>query len=282
MFRSPKPIAHNFPCGAIARNVINPPKRLLIPDTSPYASPIVRRSFARATRVPLTERQHVLRRRFRSLAYFAIFGSLGYGIGNALSAFLADPAAPGSLEDTQRVDHLRRVMDRLEVVKQLRADPDYVEWEAYDSFSEEEKPHRLTSGPLSGSRNLPVQRIFWNEKKHIATTVVHMGIGLSSWPSIVHGGAVATVLDESFGRVAIRSFPARTGVTANLNIDYIRPLKVMGFYIVTVECDLEKSTERKAFVKGEIRDSKGRLCATGNAIFVVPKTVTLRPLGDNF
>lgn len=78
-------------------------------------------------------------------------------MGNALSTFLADPAPPGSPEDTQRVAHLRRVMDSLEVVKKLRANPDYVEWEAYDNFSEEEKPHRLTSGPLSGSRNLAVQ-----------------------------------------------------------------------------------------------------------------------------
>lgn len=90
------------------------------------------------------------------------------------------------------------------------------------------------------------------------------------------------MLDESLGRVAIRSFPARTGVTANLNIDYVRPVKAMDFYTVTAECDPENSTERKAIVKGELRDSRGRLCATGNALFVVPKALTLRTLGDNF
>ncbi|PGH29527.1 ubiquitin carboxyl-terminal hydrolase 14 [[Emmonsia] crescens] len=282
MFRSPKLISSTFSRGAFAQSGIKHSARSLIPDTSLRISPTPKRNFTRAARAPLTERDYVSRRRLRTLVYVAIFGSLGYGMGNALSTFLADPAPPGSPEDTQRVAHLRRVMDSLEVVKKLRANPDYVEWEAYDNFSEEEKPHRLTSGPLSGSRNLAVQRVFWNEKEHKATTVIHFGIGVSGWPLIVHGGAIAIVLDESLGRVAIRSFPARTGVTANLNIDYVRPVKAMDFYTVTAECDPENSTERKAIVKGELRDSRGRLCATGNALFVVPKALTLRTLGDNF
>ncbi|OAX84711.1 hypothetical protein ACJ72_00908 [Emergomyces africanus] len=279
MVPSPKLIFSSFPRGAFAQGCIKHYPRSLLSNVSLLVPRIPKRNFIFPARVPLTEREYAFRRRLRSLVYVGIFGALGYGIGNALSSFLANPAPPGSPEDTQRVVHLRRVMDSLEVVKTLRADPDYVEWEAYDNFSEEEKPHRLTSGPLSGSRNLAVQRVFWNEKEHKATTVVHFGIGLSGWPLIVHGGTIAIVLDESLGRVAIRSFPARTGVTANLNIDYIKPVKAMGFYTVTAECDAENSTERKAVVKGEVRDSKGRLCATGKALFVVPRTLTL---GDNF
>ncbi|OJD11201.1 hypothetical protein ACJ73_09591 [Blastomyces percursus] len=282
MFRAPKLASSIFYRDVYAQAAVKRPARSLIPNPSSSVSPNLRRYFVPAARVPLTEREYVNRRRLRSLLYVAIFGCLGYSIGNALSAFLANPAIPGSHEDARRVKHLRRVMDSLEITKKLRADPDYVEWEAYSNFTEEEKPHRLTTGPLSGSRNIPIQQVFWNEKEHKATTIVHFGIGVSGWPLIVHGGAIATVLDESLGRVAIRSFPARTGVTANLNIDYIRPVKAMDFYTVTAEYDPEKSTERKAIVKGEIRDFKGRLCATGNALFVVPKTVTLRTLGDNF
>ncbi|PGH08642.1 hypothetical protein GX51_01162 [Blastomyces parvus] len=281
MFRSPKLISIPFYRGVCAHGATKLLARSSIPSPS-YISPIPKRYFVRVARVPLTEREYIKRRRLRSLLYVAIFGSLGYTIGNALTTFLTNPAPPGSHEDTLRVQYLRQVMDSLEMVKKLRADPDYVEWEAYSNFTEEEKPHRLTSGPLSGSRNIPVQRVFWNEKEHKATTVVHFGIGVSGWPLIVHGGVIATLLDESLGRVAIRSFPARTGVTANLNIDYVRPVKALEFYTVTAEHDPEKSTERKAIVKGEVRDSKGRLCATGNALFVVPKTVTLRTLGDNF
>ena len=112
--------------------------------------------------------------------------------------------------------------------------------------------------------------------------MVYLGSGLEGWPTVVHGGAIATVLDESLGRVAVRHFPARTGVTANLEINYRAPVYSGNFYTFQSQIDQERSTERKAYVTGEIRDPFGRLCAQASALFVVPKGIKLREIGERF
>lgn len=112
--------------------------------------------------------------------------------------------------------------------------------------------------------------------------VVFFGTALDGWPTIVHGGVLATVLDETFGRVAIRSFPAQTGVTATLDINYRAPVSSENFYIVRVSLDKLLSTDRKAYMKGEIRDQNGKLCVEATSLFVVPKNIPLKKLGGKF
>lgn len=109
-----------------------------------------------------------------------------------------------------------------------------------------------------------------------------MGSGTEGWPRVVHGGALGILLDESMGRVALRFFPARTGVTANLNINYRQLSKSGSFFTVTATCDVTRSTDRKAIVNGEIRDESGNLCVEATALFVVPKNLQLKKLGDGF
>lgn len=53
---------------------------------------------------------------------------------------------------------IQRVFDvGLPIVQELRRNPDYVEKEVYDNFADEHKSHRLTSGPMAGSRGLGLQ-----------------------------------------------------------------------------------------------------------------------------
>lgn len=111
-------------------------------------------------------------------------------------------------------------------------------------------------------------------------SVVFFGPGLEGWPSFVHGGAISTVLDERLGRVALRVFPEQTGVTANLNIDYRAPVISSNFYTVHAKYNNEKSTERKAFIEGTIRDFAGNICTEASGLFVVPKTLKLQRLKD--
>lgn len=78
-----------------------------------------------------------------------------YGEG-AIHSFLY-PATPGSEKDEHALRNIRMIFDTLPLVQQLRKDPDYLESGVYESFSEEKKPHRLTSGPMAGSRGLGLQ-----------------------------------------------------------------------------------------------------------------------------
>lgn len=102
-------------------------------------------------------------RHLRSVSYAIIFGSVGYhGSAYVADRLIGPLPTPGTIEDEQVLKKLRSQLEKLEVARSLRANPDFVEWEAYGSFSPEEKAHRLTSGPLRGSRGLALQVSFFS------------------------------------------------------------------------------------------------------------------------
>ncbi|KAJ5143529.1 uncharacterized protein N7515_002316 [Penicillium bovifimosum] len=219
----------------------------------------------------------------RRLIYASIFGTLGVSAGKWLDNKVSVPPAPGTLEDQMELQGIQRVFDvGLPIVQELRRDPDYVEKEVYQNFGEEHKTHRLTSGPMAGSRSLGLQRVFWNDKEKKIISVVFLGPGLEGWPTMVHGGAIGTVIDENLGRLAIRQFPARTGVTANLNLDYRAPVYSGNFYTVHSSLDQDRSTDTKAYARCEVRDMAGRLCVEATGLFVVPKKLKLGKVGEYF
>jgi uncharacterized protein (TIGR00369 family) len=81
----------------------------------------------------------------------------------------------------------------------------------------------------------------------------------------IHGGIIATVLDEVMSKVS-RLSDLRT-VTAELNVEYLKPvpvdaeLQVEGFEV--------RREGRQLYHEGEIRDAAGVLLARGRGRFVV-------------
>ncbi|KAJ5825251.1 hypothetical protein N7474_002389 [Penicillium riverlandense] len=219
----------------------------------------------------------------RRLLYAGIFGSLGVYAGTRLTGEGWLPLTPGSAADRQELQRLEQMFDvGIPIVQELRRDPDYVETQAYMNYDDETRPHRLTSGPMAGSRGLGLQKIFWNDKTKNLICVVYLGCGIEGWPRVVHGGALGTVIDESLGRAAIRHFPARTGVTANLDIHYRAPVFSGNFYTLHSTVDQSRSTDRKAFATCEVRDLGGRVCVEASGIFVVPKRLQLERIGEEY
>lgn len=135
---------------------------------------------------------------------------------------------------------------------------------------------------MGGSRGLGgYQRIFHNASTGEFVSVVWIGGALAGWPSIVHGGLIATVMDESMGRCAIAKFPARTGVTANLDFNYRAPAVTNAFYVVRAWPVAEGSTERKGFVQGRLDTVNGKVCMEARGLFVLPKKLpesALKPI----
>jgi acyl-coenzyme A thioesterase PaaI-like protein len=146
---------------------------------------------------------------------------------------------------------------------------------------------------MSGSSGLAFQRIFHNAATGEVITIVYFGAGLAGWPGVVHGGALATVLDESLGRCALLKFPSRMGVTANLELQYRAPAMTNNFYIIrarpvvdegddVVGKDGIRKSDRKLWVHGTFETEKGKTCVDAKALFVVPKKYQLRPLVEGF
>jgi len=110
-------------------------------------------------------------------------------------------------------------------------------------------------------------------------TVVWFGGAIAGWPGVTHGGVIATVMDESLGRCAIRQFPGRSGVTANLELNYLKPVVTNSFYVIRAVPE-QGVTERKCWVQGRLETLEGRVCVESRALFVVPKKYKTRALKE--
>ncbi|KAJ9655723.1 hypothetical protein H2201_008741 [Coniosporium apollinis] len=55
------------------------------------------------------------------------------------------------------------------------------------------------------------------------TTIIFVGSNVSGYPGILHGGFLASLIDEVLARRAFPLLPSRVGATARLEINYERP-----------------------------------------------------------
>jgi uncharacterized protein (TIGR00369 family) len=81
----------------------------------------------------------------------------------------------------------------------------------------------------------------------------------------VHGGIIATVLDEVMSKVS-RFFDVRA-VTAQLTVEYLKPVRIGQDLVVTGFHARREG--RQLYHEGEIRDASGTLLARGHGRFVV-------------
>ncbi|KAH0542720.1 hypothetical protein GP486_008619 [Trichoglossum hirsutum] len=184
----------------------------------------------------------------------------------------------------RRIHAINAELDRLRIVEELRRDPElWREWVAYSSYAPEERQVSLMSGVLSAPEAVPVQRIFVNKNDGKVVNVVWLGNSVSGWPRVVHGGVLAAILDETMGRAAIFHLPAKTGVTATLEIAYRRLALTNQFFIVRADVVHEASSERKAVVHGSIETSaQGVHLTEAKALFVVPRNLELGKIKEGF
>ncbi|RDW80149.1 hypothetical protein BP6252_04787 [Coleophoma cylindrospora] len=225
------------------------------------------------------------KRSLRPYIYATLCLFLGISAGSYVSLVLAPPPLPqpDSAEDKLMVEFLHKRASNLPVVQSLSEDPAWTSWEAYDTIGASERSKRLTTGPLSGARSLGgYQRIFHNATTGELVSVVWFGGALAGWPGVTHGGLIATVLDECLGRCAIMQFPSRTGVTANLELTYLKPSVTNEFYVARAVPVLEGKTERKAWVQGRLEGLDGRVYVEAKALFVVPKMYATREIKEKF
>jgi acyl-coenzyme A thioesterase PaaI-like protein len=224
------------------------------------------------------------KRSLRPYIYATLFLMLGLTAGQYVRMVLVPPPLPaaGTREDELMVEYLQKHAEKLPIVQSLSTDPNWNQHEAYSSLADPERDHRLTTGPLGGARALGgFQRIFSNKESGEVVTVIWFGGAIAGWPGVTHGGVTATIMDESLGRCAVRLFPSRTGVTANLELNYLKPIVTNSFYVVRSVPE-QGHTDTKAWVNGRLETLEGRVCVEAKALFVVPKKFRTRPLGKDF
>ncbi|EPE25422.1 Thioesterase/thiol ester dehydrase-isomerase [Glarea lozoyensis ATCC 20868] len=221
------------------------------------------------------------KRSLRPYIYSALFLAIGLTIGGVADRTLhpPPPLEPGSKADIMRSNAIYKLAERLPIVQSLSSDPEWTSQDAYADVPEEARKVRFTGGALGGSRGLGgFRRSFYHKTSGEAITVVHFGDGLWGFPKITHGGLIATVMDEVLGLCAIRQFPSKTGVTANLELNYLAPAMVGHFYIIRAIPVAKGMTERKCFVTGTVETVTGRILVEAKGLFVVPKGYELKAI----
>jgi uncharacterized protein (TIGR00369 family) len=91
-----------------------------------------------------------------------------------------------------------------------------------------------------------------------------LGTEYSGGLGFVHGGIIATLLDEAMGKV--NRFRGLRALTAELTIEYLRPVPVEQDIVVEArEVDMKG---RNLYHVGEIRNTQGDVLARGRGRFV--------------
>jgi uncharacterized protein (TIGR00369 family) len=86
-------------------------------------------------------------------------------------------------------------------------------------------------------------------------------------PGYLHGGVIATLLDEAMSKSARAR--GLTTVTRKLEVDYLRP--VPSGAPLRVEGRVMRSEGRRHWIEAEIRDAEATLLAEGKGVFVEVK-----------
>ncbi|KAH7339204.1 HotDog domain-containing protein [Pyrenochaeta sp. MPI-SDFR-AT-0127] len=138
----------------------------------------------------------------------------------------------------------------------------------------------LTAGTLLGPDKITVPPFqFSTADGSTFVSLQYLGTALCGHPGIVHGGLLATLLDEGTGLCCLPALPNKVAVTASLKVDYKKP--VIAGQIVVLKAETMKVEGRKAWVRGWletlVEESKGEkpvvLCEA-EALFIEPKQVT--------
>ncbi|QDS74513.1 hypothetical protein FKW77_007292 [Venturia effusa] len=162
----------------------------------------------------------------------------------------------------------------------LSADPNYRASRPHLKIPPSLRPHNFTGGTLMGEHKIAVPPLTFTsggadpEDLPVMVSIQYLGLALCGHPGIIHGGLLATLLDEGLARCCFSALPNKVGVTASLKIDYKKPC-MAGQYVV-LKSETTRVEGRKAWVKGRLETlpddgSEGVVLAEAEALFIEPR-----------
>ncbi|KAI8345663.1 HotDog domain-containing protein [Mortierella sp. GBAus27b] len=181
--------------------------------------------------------------------------------------------SPEKLDEIRRSVVLEKELQDLDLVIEYKNKVKEGEWKQADPYwylTKVTQPHHLLAGALRGENMLSVHPLKFERKdKKAIVLFLHLGRSLCGHDQIIHGGLLGTLLDEATGMVALPNLPFHVAFTANLNINYRKPVKADQFVMITAE--FEKAEGRKGYTKATIHDLHGNTLVECTALYISPK-----------
>ncbi|THH30535.1 hypothetical protein EUX98_g3663 [Antrodiella citrinella] len=181
------------------------------------------------------------------------------------------------LNSQKHLEALEHSLHNLPILQEHRRRADAEDWyeaRPYTKIPEERRVNSLTAGALRGPGRLALPPLVRSRRDETESLFfLHVGRGLCGHEGIIHGGLLATLLDESLGRIALLNLPDKIGVTANLNLNYRAPTRADQFIVIKTRLLEQKG--RKVVVAGSIEDLQGTVLVEASAIFIQPKYAKL-------
>ncbi|KAG6997782.1 adenylyl-sulfate kinase [Physcia stellaris] len=248
--------------------------------------------FSRAISEPLrlrtaspgsTARQSRLRQLLTLSALSVVFTTAGFFIAAAPAfataiSLMSLPTDAESLAAFKTTDEKTAAIDQHinnhPLSQKLRANPEFTESRPHLRMPPNVRQHSLTSGTLLGPNRIPVPPLAFAREGDEFVSITYLGTDLCGHVGIVHGGMLATMVDEGLARCCFAALPNRIGVTASLTINYRSPAKA-GSYVV-LKAKTTKVEGRKAWVEGRIEtlgegEEPGKVLVEATGLFVEPK-----------
>lgn len=185
--------------------------------------------------------------------------------------------------DTESAEKINNYILSHPLSEKYRADPLFTEARPHMKIPPAMRAHNLTGGTLLGTDKIEVPPLMFQDVKAelpSLVSIVHLGPALCGHPGIVHGGLLATLLDEGLARACFPALPNKVGVTASLKVDYRKPCPANSYVVLRAETT--KVEGRKAWVKGWIEllgegTEEGAKLVEAEALFIEPKAAASMP-----
>jgi uncharacterized protein (TIGR00369 family) len=85
----------------------------------------------------------------------------------------------------------------------------------------------------------------------------------------VHGGIIATVIDESCGAALMPMIETPSAPTVSLSVEYLYAVQIGGTY--TILSEIVRKGRAMAIADARILDEDGKLLARGTCFFQIPR-----------
>jgi len=167
------------------------------------------------------------------------------------------------------------------LTRSLLQDEKYIPSRPHLKIPEKLRGQNLTGGTLLGPDKIAVPPLqFTTADGTSYVSLQYLGPALCGHPGIIHGGLLATLLDEGLARCCFPALPNKVAVTASLKIDYKAP--AMAGQIVVLRAETTKVEGRKAWVTGRLETliseeewaqgkREGVVLTVGEALFIEPR-----------